>query len=1810
MRTTLTISDDDNDGKPTAAGTAEPGSTVTVTWPDGSTSTTAADAEGKYSVEADTVQPEGEVSAVATDVNGNEGDKTTETYSDSTAPAAPSISLSDNDNDGKPTAAGTAEPGSTVTVTWPDGSTSTAVADAEGKYSVEADTVQPEGEVSAVATDVNGNEGEKATETYSDESGPAAPTVSLSDDDNDGKPTAVGTAEPGSTVTVTWPDGSTGTAVADTEGKYSVEADAVQPEGEVSAVATDVNGNEGEKATETYSESTAPAVAITGITEDTDGSISVSGTAEPGSTVVLTDTDGKEIGSAVVGSDGSWSIDSEGTVPAGDIKATATDVNGQEGSATETYADETAPAVAITGITEDTDGSISVSGTAEPGSTVVLTDKDGQTIGSAVVGSDGNWSIDSEGTVPAGELTATATDVNGQEGSATKTYADETAPAVAIDDVAEKPDGSISVSGTAEPGSTVVLTDKDGQTIGSAVVGSDGNWSIDSEGTVPAGDIKATATDVNGQEGSATETYADETAPAVAITGITEKDDGSISVSGTAEAGSTVVLTDKDGTEIGSAVVGSDGNWSIDSEGTVAAGELTATATDANGQEGSATETYADETAPAVAITGITEDTDGSISVSGTAEPGSTVVLTDTDGQTIGSAVVGSDGNWSIDSEGTVAAGDIKATATDVNGQEGTATETYNDSTAPAVAIDDVAEKPDGSISVSGTAEPGSTVVLTDKDGTEIGSAVVGSDGNWSIDSEGTVAAGDIKATATDVNGQEGSATETYTDSTAPAVAITGITEKDDGSISVSGTAEPGSTVVLTDKDGTEIGSAVVGSDGNWSIDSEGTVAAGELTATATDVNGQEGSATETYADETAPAVAITGITEKDDGSISVSGTAEPGSTVVLTDTDGQTIGSVVVGEDGNWSIGSEGTVAAGDIKATATDVNGQEGSATETYADETAPAVAITGITEKDDGSISVSGTAEPGSTVVLTDKDGKAIGSAVVGSDGNWSIDSEGTVPAGDIKATATDVNGQEGSATETYADETAPAVAITGITEKDDGSISVSGTAEPGSTVVLTDTDGQTIGSVVVGSDGNWSIDSEGTVAAGELTATATDVNGQEGSATETYTDETAPAVAITGITEDTDGSISVSGTAEPGSTVVLTDTDGQTIGSVVVGEDGSWSIDSEGTVPAGDIKATATDVNGQTADDSILYVDTVPPKPGELVLTEYEDSGVDGDAISTDNTFVLGVTGNETGSQVTYQIKQGDVWVDLSSGVRDAVPDGVYEYRAKVADASDNVAYTEVKKVIVDTTTPEPMVYMDVSSNDYLGDLFIEPGRISDDARETVAAGTTMHDGSSMTIDYTLTGSTTQSTLVVTKTNGSWAVTSGVLATGMALNATTGKIAIERGTLVEGSVVKTTEYNINGKTAEEINRAPIVRDGILSDTWNETTYSVELNRPPLTTPDNDFIFLTKNIRGGRLETGAGADFVAIGSPASYDGGVQYNARVNMGEGDDTLIVYDRLRTNSIVDMGEGNNRVELGNIHNNAQLRFGSGDDILSFIATRNDNTRNQFDYDTDTNVKVSLGDGNNLMKTTDGYGVEFLVGTINSGSGDDVFDLQNSSFQKQWVHLNSGAGDDTVHLGGMTDGSINMGAGSDQYIISADTTYNHSFAGQWGRFSGGTVSLGTDDDTFTIGNGANMSGGTVNLDAGNDIVKLVQGGNLSGGTVNGGAGYDAFIFEGVNQTLNLNRLKTFEKVDLTGNGNNRVTIAASDVLANFSAVTADGAAAAVNALIVKGDAGDTADLWTTTSSGTVTYQDTAYHVYTTTPSGTSYQVWVQDTVNVI
>ena len=902
----------------------------------------------------------------------------------------------------------------------------------------------------------------------------------------------------------------------------------------------------------------------------------------------------------------------------------------------------------ISSVTGNSQAGYVVSGTADPGNTVkIINPATGQEIGSGLADSSGNYSI----TLPAGsiganaDINATATDAGGNVSNPTagKTPADAdtTAPdAPVISSVTGNSTDGYTVTGTAEAGSKVEIKDSTGTVVGSATADGSGNYSVSLPGSVGANaDITATATDAAGNVSTPTAgktpADADTTAPdAPVITGITGNSTDGYTVTGTAEAGSKVEIKDSTGAVIGSATADGSGNYSVSLPGSVGANaDITATATDAAGNVSNPTtgKTPADPdtTAPdAPVITGITGNSADGYVVTGTAEPGAKVEIKDSTGAVIGSATADGSGNYSVSLPGSVGANaDITATATDAAGNVSAPTSGKTpadaDTTAPdAPVITGITGNSTDGYTVTGTAEAGSKVEIKDSTGAVIGSATADGSGNYSVSLPGSVGANaDITATATDASGNVSNPTTGKTpadvDSTAPdAPVITGITGNSTNGYTVTGTAEAGSKVEIKDSTGAVIGSATADGSGNYSVDLPASVGPNaNITVTATDAVGNVSNPTtgKTPADpKVLAAPTITNVTGNSTKGYVVTGKTEAGYTVEIKDGSGKVIGSAKADSSGNYSVtlpkGSIGANAA--LTATAIDAAGNVSAPTSgktpSDVDTTAPdAPVITGITGNSTDGYVVKGTAEPGSKVEIKDSTGAVIGSATADGSGNYSVSLPGSVGANaDITATATDAADNVSTPTsgKTPADPkdtTAPdAPTITNVTGNSTKGYVVTGKAEAGSTVEIKDGSGKVIGSAKADSSGNYSVTlPKGSIGANvDITAIAIDAAGNVSNPTTGKTpadpkDTTVPdSPKVTDVTKNPDGGYDVGGTAEPGSTVTITDGNGNVVGSGKTDDSGHFHVTlPAGSVTPGDIlNITATDAAGNESAPSHFQI----------------------------------------------------------------------------------------------------------------------------------------------------------------------------------------------------------------------------------------------------------------------------------------------------------------------------------------------------------------------------------------------------------------------------------------------------------------------------------------------------------------------------------------------------------------------------------------------------------------------------------------------
>ncbi|MCO2336321.1 BapA prefix-like domain-containing protein [Pseudomonas aeruginosa] len=1139
------------------SGQAEAGASVGIdTNGDGKPDVTViADANGNFTAPLNPPLTNGQtVTVVVTDPAGNASPPAQVTAPDTTAPApATGVQVAPDGS----SVTGNAEPGATVGVdTDGDGQPdTTVVVGPDGSFEVPLNPPLTNGEtVTVIVTDPAGNNSTPVTAEAPDF--PDAPQVNASNGS-----TLSGTAEAGVTIVITDGNGNPiGQTTADANGNWTFAPASQLPDGTVvNVVARDAAGNSS-PATSITVDGVAPSAPVV---EPSNGS-ELSGTAEPGSSVTLTDGNGNPIGQTTADASGNWTFIPSTPLPDGTVvNVVARDAAGNSSPPASVTVDAVAPATPIV----DPSNGTTLSGTAEPGSSVTLTDGNGNPIGQVTADGSGNWTFTPTTPLPNGTVVnATATDPSGNASSPASVTVDAVAPATPV----VNPSNGTTLSGTAEPGATVTLTDGNGNPIGQVTADGSGNWTFTpttplANGTV----VNATATDASGNTSPGSSTTVDSVAPA---TPVVNPSNGT-TLSGTAEPGSSVTLTDGTGNPIGQVTADGSGNWSFTPSTPLANGTVVnATATDPAGNTSGQGSTTVDAIAPATPTVNLSNGS----SLTGTAEPGSTVTLTDGNGNPIAEVTADGSGNWTYTPSTPIANGTVvNVVAQDAAGNSSPpATVTVDSSAPPAPVIN-----PSNGVTISGTAEAGATVTLTDSGGNPIGQVTADGSGNWTFTPSTPLANGTvIVATATDPTGNTSAPASTTVDSVAPAAPVV----NPSNGAEISGTAEAGARVILTDGNGNPIGETTADGSGNWTYTPSTPIANGTVVnAVAQDAAGNTGPQGSTTVDAVAP---NTPVINPSNGS-SLTGTAEPGSTVTLTDGNGNTIGQTTADGSGNWSFAPGSQLPNGTVvNVTATDAAGNTSPPATTTVDSSLPSIPQV---DPSNGSV-ISGTADAGNTIIITDGSGNPIGQVTADGSGNWSFTPGTPLPDGTVvNVVARSPSNVDSAPAVITVDGVAPAAPVI---DPSNGT-EISGTAEAGATVILTDGGGNPIGQATADGSGNWTFTPGTPLANGTvINAVAQDPAGNTSGPASVTVDAIAPPAPVI----DPSNGVVISGTAEAGATVILTDGNGNPIGQVTADGSGNWAFTpstplANGTV----INALAQDAAGNSSSPTSATVDSVAP-----------------------------------------------------------------------------------------------------------------------------------------------------------------------------------------------------------------------------------------------------------------------------------------------------------------------------------------------------------------------------------------------------------------------------------------------------------------------------------------------------------------------------------------------------------------------------------------------------------------------------------------
>ncbi|EJD7030355.1 Ig-like domain-containing protein [Enterobacter hormaechei] len=1393
---------------------AAAGDKVTVTI-GGQTYTTVLDAAGNWSVGVPANVISGlsdgtaTVSVSVTDAAGNTGSGTHNVTVDTGLPSVSFNAISDDnvlnavekgqDLSVSGTSANLAE-GTLVTVTL-NGKNYTATTAADGTWSLTVPAADLTGlgqasyTLNATATNGVGNSVSNTANLLVDT---ALPTVTINTIAGDNVINAaevaagqtlsgkVANAEAGNTVTVTI-GGNTYTATVQSDLTWSVNV----PESvltalgngdlTVSATVTNGHGNMGTGERDVTIDASLPGLRVNTVAgDDVINSIEhgqnliVSGTSDglaAGTTLTVT-VNGKTYAASVL-ADGSWTA----AIPAADVGALAAGtmtvtVAGQSTAGNpvsishDVTVDLAAVAISIDAIATD-----DVINAAEKGVDLVLSGstsnvEENQTVTvtfggktyTAKVDADGNWTA----TVPSADLAGlkdgdasvqvSVTNAHGNSASAGREYSvDATAPTVTIDTVAgdnvingSEAAAGVAISGTttAEVGQTVTVTL--GGNSYTAQVQQGGVWSVNVPGTDLSAladngyTVQASVSDAAGNPGSAGKAITLDTTPPTVSFNVVAGDDVFNSVehgqaqivSGTAtgaSVGDKVVITI--GSNQYTTTVDASGKWSVGvpasvisalTDGTVT---LSATITDSAGNSSTQTHDVVVNTA-SVALTVNTLSGDDVINA---AEAGASLVINGSSAQFASgtqvtitlngksyTATIQSDSSWTTTvpaaDVGTLADGasyQVSVSAQDSAGNSASATHTISvDTTAPVISVntlsgDDVLNAAEAqqplTVHGSSSAEAGQTVTVTL--GGKTYTALVGSDGTWTLDvpaadlaalSQGALT---VTASVNDKAGNSGQTTHTLTvDTIAPAVTISTVADDDivnnaeqlaGQTISGTTTAEQGQTVTVSFNGHSY--QATVAANGSWSVFVPGRDFLGlsdgdyTITATVSDKAGNPGSAThDVTLNGDVPTIAINTFAQDDivnaaehGTPLVISGTtdAPAGQTVTIT-LNGKTY-TATVQNDGTWSytVGSADVTALADggsyvINAQVSNAIGNSVSDNHTVTvDLTAPSMGISIDSLQNDTGLSANDFITNDSQVVVN-------GSltAQLGNNEKAQISLDGGVTWIDLTVTGTTWRYTDGrtltDGTYQYQVRVIDNAGNVGATDSQDVVIDLT---KPAAATITVDSVSQDTGlsdSDFITSDNQISL--KGTLGAALGSGDHAQISLDGGA---TWTD------------------VSVSGLS-------WTYIDGRTL------TDGDYNYQLRVIGEAGNISATTSQV---------VTIDTVAPDASKTIAIDSisDDTGLSSsDFITRDTSLTLHGSLGATladGEYAQISIDGGVTWQNvIVTGNSWYYVDGrtlgnqTYDYYVRVVDAAGNVGASAHQQVTVDTVAPDAAITVTVDN----------------------------------------------------------------------------------------------------------------------------------------------------------------------------------------------------------------------------------------------------------------------------------------------------------------------------------------------------------------------------------------------------------------------------------------------------------------------------------------------------------------------------------
>jgi len=783
--------------------------------------------------------------------------------------------------------------------------------------------------------------------------------------------------------------------------------------------------------------------------------------------------------------------------------------------------------------------------------------------------------------------------------------------------------------------------------------------------------------------------------------------------------------------------------------------------------------------------------------------------------------------------------------------------------------------------------------------------------------------------------------------------------------------------------------------------------------------------------------------------------------------------------------------------------------------------------------------------------------------------------------------------------------------------DNTPTIKGTAEAGIKVDIYD-NGNFIGTTKANTNGNWEFTPSVSAALPDgkhsITAVAKnalDVESAPSNAANIDVDTVTPKPTIDKITDNVEGGVYhgdvkggltndnrpvFEGSAEKGAFIELFD-NGKVIGTTKAGEDGKWTIQPKEPMADGkhNMVVQATDLAGNRSrsDQTSSDVDTTP---GVVKITAVCDdvagyNGKVGNILGVNNGLTNDSTPTIKGTAkpgTTITIKDGNSVID---GVIKYNGDGSWEFTPKTpfADGEHKLtaiatsrtsgaqSVSNVATIDVDTTIRIELTEVTPIAEGTTPGAHISTPTIN---FNTISGGNYVSQGDKS--DYVKVNNLVSNCAKIDLGNGNDTLAiGGLVKNGVVINAGRGNDKITIGEYLKGSLVNLGEGGANivrtriAGISDEINAAFIIKDknGLkIGDGKTDADGKFDMFIDKAIKPGEKLSVEIVDAAGNKASDSKAASHIEVSGVRYYDNELDvgtniHAATVLAGNGNDLVVVGEKgkpdgyITANSKIDLGEGDNEIRVRTNIDHSEIKTGSGDDIVTTGLKGNG-----FGYITNES-KIDLGDGNN--KLTVGTNIDHSE--IKTGSGDDIVN----------VGVNGIDGYITGHS------KVELGDGND--LLNVRTNIDCS-----------TVDTGTGNDVVKVGGYIHSS--KVDLGAGDDTLSIGKV-DLNNSKVDGGTGYDKLVLENPDKSVNLSDIskfaKNFEELDISGAKNTTLKVGIKDVLD----MTDD-----KHTLKITGDKGDTVDLKEDVK-GSGWHQGASEDGYTTYTNNTV-TIQIKDEIHVI